>query len=137
MSDAGFAGKVVVVTGASAGVGRATAQAFARRGAKLGLVARGRAGLAAARREIQDLGGEALTVPLDVADSGAVERAAQEVEDRLGPIEVRVNNAMLSVFSPVMEMEPAEYRRVTEVTYLGYVWGTGILGWRTRRSATS
>src|SRR5947209_154311 len=116
--------EVVVITGASAGVGRATAQAFGRRRAKVGLIARGRDGLEAARREIEADGGEALVLPLDVADHDAVEQAAAEVERTFGPIDIWINNAMLSVFSPIMEMKPEEYKRVTEVTYLGYVWGT-------------
>src|SRR5438552_13675530 len=116
--------EVVVVTGASAGVGRATARAFGKRGAKVGLIARGRDGLEAAKREIEADGGEAIVLPLDVADHDAVERAAAEVERAFGPIDIWVNNAMLSVFSPIMEMKPEEYRRVTEVTYLGTVWGT-------------
>src|SRR5438132_8214144 len=116
--------EVVVITGASAGVGRATAQAFGKRKAKIGLIARGRDGLEAAKREIEADGGEAIVLPLDVADHDAVDRAAGEVEARFGPIDIWINNAMLSVFSPIMEMEPDEYRRVTDVTYLGYVWGT-------------
>jgi NAD(P)-dependent dehydrogenase (short-subunit alcohol dehydrogenase family) len=116
--------EVVVVTGASAGVGRATVRKLAERGAHLGLIARGRDGLEAARREVEELGGKALVLPLDVADAEAVEDAAARVERELGPIDVWINNAMLSVFSPVKEMEPEEYRRVTEVTYLGYVYGT-------------
>lgn len=115
---------VVVVTGASAGVGRAVVREFARRGARLGLIARGRAGLEAARREVERWGGEALAFPLDVADAGAVDRAAGEVERIFGPIDFWINNAMVSVFSPVSEMTAEEYRRVTEVTYLGYVHGT-------------
>jgi NAD(P)-dependent dehydrogenase (short-subunit alcohol dehydrogenase family) len=116
--------EVVVITGASAGVGRATARAFAKRGAKIGLIARGRAGLAAAKREVEAAGGKAIVLPLDVSDHDAVERAAEEVERALGPIDIWVNNAMLSVFSPIIEMDPAEFRRVTDVTYLSYVWGT-------------
>ncbi len=116
--------EVVVVTGASAGLGRAIARAFAREGAHVGLVARGRDGLEAARREVEELGGRALVLPLDVADAEAVELAAERVERELGPIDVWVNNAMVSVFSPVKEMRPEEYKRVTEVTYLGYVYGT-------------
>src|SRR5215208_110813 len=111
--------EVVVVTGASAGVGPATARAFARRGAAVGLLARGRDGLEAARREVEELGGRALVLPLDVADAGEVELAASRVERELGPIDVWVNNAMVSVFSPVSEMTVEEYRRVTEVSYLG------------------
>jgi NAD(P)-dependent dehydrogenase (short-subunit alcohol dehydrogenase family) len=116
--------EVVVVTGASAGVGRAIARAFAKRGAKIGLIARGRAGLEAARRDVEHLGGKALVLPLDVSDHEAIEKAAAQVEETFGPIDIWINNAMLSVFSPIMDMQPDEYRRVTEVTYLGYVWGT-------------
>ncbi|HEX2642928.1 MAG TPA: SDR family oxidoreductase [Thermoanaerobaculia bacterium] len=116
--------EVVVVTGASAGVGRATARAFAERGAHIALIARGRDGLEAAKREVEALGGRALALPLDVADADAVEAAAEQVERELGPIDVWVNNAMASVFSPVRETTAEEYRRVTEVTYLGYVYGT-------------
>src|SRR5438105_10403994 len=116
--------EVVVVTGASAGVGRATVRAFARQGAHIGLLARGRAGLEGARRDVERLGGKALVLPTDVADPDQVERAAAAVENELGPIDVWVNDAMCSVFSPAREMTPAEYRRVTEVTYLGFVYGT-------------
>jgi NAD(P)-dependent dehydrogenase (short-subunit alcohol dehydrogenase family) len=116
--------EVVVITGASAGVGRAAARAFAREGACVGLLARGRDGLEAARLEVEELGGRALVLPTDVADADAVERAADAVEREFGPIDVWVNNAMVSVFSPVKEMRPEEYKRVTEVTYLGYVYGT-------------
>ena len=115
---------VVVVTGASAGVGRATAVAFGRAGERVGLIARGRDGLEGARRDVEAAGGEALVVPADVADADAVERAAEAVEDSFGPIDVWVNNAMVAVFSPLARMTAEEYRRVTEVTYLGYVWGT-------------
>jgi short-subunit dehydrogenase len=115
--------EVVVITGASAGVGRATVRAFARQGARLGLLARGRAGLEAARGDVERLGGTALVLPTDVANPEQVEAAAATVEDRLGPIDVWVNNAMCSVFSLVKEMTPADYKRVTEVTYLGYVHG--------------
>ncbi|HUJ14506.1 MAG TPA: SDR family oxidoreductase [Thermoanaerobaculia bacterium] len=116
--------EVVVVTGSSAGVGRATAQAFGKRGARVALIARGRRGLEGARRDVEAAGGEAIVLPLDTSDHDAVDQAASEVEKTLGPIDIWVNNAMLSVFSPIMEMQPDEYRRVTEVTYLGYVWGT-------------
>ena len=116
--------RVVVVTGASAGVGRATATAFARTGARVGLVARGRDGLEGARRDVKAAGGEALVVAADVADHEQVERAAAEVEHSLGPIDVWVNNAMATAFSPFAEIAADEYRRATEVTYLGYVWGT-------------
>jgi NAD(P)-dependent dehydrogenase (short-subunit alcohol dehydrogenase family) len=114
----------VVVTGASAGVGRATACAFAARGARVGLIARGQAGLEGARRDVEAAGGRALTLALDVSDADAVEAAAERVERELGPIDVWVNDAMLSVFSPVKAMKPEEYKRVTDVTYLGYVYGT-------------
>src|ERR687886_2887797 len=116
--------EVVVITGASAGVGRATARAFAREGAYIGLLARGRDGLEGARRDVEESGGKALILPTDVADADAVERAAEAVEREFGPIDIWINNAMASVFSPVKEMRPEEYRRVTEVTYLGTVYGT-------------
>jgi NAD(P)-dependent dehydrogenase (short-subunit alcohol dehydrogenase family) len=116
--------EIVVITGASAGVGRAVARTFGQRRARVGLIARGREGLEAAKREIEAAGGEAIVLPLDVADHDAVERAASEVERAFGPIDIWINNAMLSVFSPIMEMQPDEYRRVTDVTYLGTVWGT-------------
>jgi NAD(P)-dependent dehydrogenase (short-subunit alcohol dehydrogenase family) len=116
--------QVVVITGASAGVGRATARAFARRGARVGLLARGRDGLEGARKEVDSLGGKALAIPTDVADAEQVEAAADAVERELGPIDVWINNAMTSVFSPIAEMAPEEFRRVTEVTYLGAVYGT-------------
>jgi short-subunit dehydrogenase len=116
--------EVVVITGASAGVGRATVREFARKGAWIGLIARGEDGLEAARREVEAAGGKALVLPVDVADAAQVEAAAQKVEAELGPIDVWVNNAMTSVFSPIKEMKPEEFKRVTEVTYLGYVYGT-------------
>jgi NAD(P)-dependent dehydrogenase (short-subunit alcohol dehydrogenase family) len=116
--------EVVVVTGASAGVGRAVVREFARGGTWVGLIARGRDGLDGARREVEESGGRALVLPVDVADAEAVDRAAARVEEELGPIDVWVNNAMVSVFSPAREMTADEYRRVTEVTYLGYVHGT-------------
>ncbi|HEX7049754.1 MAG TPA: SDR family oxidoreductase [Longimicrobiales bacterium] len=116
--------EVVVITGASAGIGRAAVREFARHGADIGLLARGRAGLEAARREVEAAGGRALAIPTDVAESDQVEAAAEAVERELGPIDVWVNNAMASVFSPFKEMTMEEFRRVTEVTYLGYVQGT-------------
>ena len=116
--------EVVVVTGASAGVGRAIVRAFARERAHVALLARGRDGLEGARREVKELGGKALVIPLDVADAEAVEQAAETVEREFGPIDIWINNAMVSVFSPVKLMKPEEYKRVAEVTYLGVVYGT-------------
>jgi short-subunit dehydrogenase len=116
--------QVVVVTGASAGVGRAIAHAFARRGAHLGLVARARDSLEAAAREVRSLGGQALVVPADVADPDQVEAAATAVEDHFGAIDVWVNDAMATIFARVADTDPAEYKRATEVTYLGTVYGT-------------
>lgn len=114
----------MVITGASAGVGRAAVRAFAARGAHIGLIARGTDGLEAARREVEEAGGRAVVLPCDVADAASVESAADQVERELGPIDVWVNNAMVSVFAPILEITPEEYRRVTDVTYLGYVHGT-------------
>jgi NAD(P)-dependent dehydrogenase (short-subunit alcohol dehydrogenase family) len=116
--------EVVVITGASAGVGRAAARKFARHGARIGLLARGTDGLKAARREVEELGSEALIVPTDVANAEQVEAAAARIESEFGEIDIWINNATTSVFSPVKEMTPEEFRRVTEVTYLGYVYGT-------------
>ncbi len=116
--------EVVVVTGASAGLGRAIARHFGSHGARVGLLARGVDGLEGAKREIESSGGKALILPTDVADPDAIERAAAAVVSEFGAINIWVNNAMASVFSPVKEMEPKEYKRVTEVTYLGVVYGT-------------
>jgi NAD(P)-dependent dehydrogenase (short-subunit alcohol dehydrogenase family) len=116
--------RVVVITGASAGVGRATACAFARQGAAVALLARGQAGLGGAQQEVESLGGRALPIAVDVADATQVEAAAERVEQALGPVDVWVNNAMTSVFSPVRAMSPDEFERVTSVTYLGTVYGT-------------
>jgi len=116
--------EVVVITGASAGLGRAIAQRFARDGCAIGLIARGEERLESARAEVEALGGTALALPLDVADPDAVEAAAERVERELGPIDVWINNAMVSIYSPIKETSAAEFRRVTEVTYLGYVNGT-------------
>src|SRR5919204_3228072 len=119
-----LAGQVVVVTGASSGIGRAIARAFAREGARVGLTARNREALEHAAAEVRAAGSEALVLPLDVADAGALEAAAGEIERTLGPIEVWVNDAMVTVLSPIKEMTADEFRRVTEVTYLGTVYGT-------------
>jgi short-subunit dehydrogenase len=116
--------ETVVITGASAGVGRATAREFAKHGASIGLLARGEAGLRAAQEEVEDLGGRALVIPTDVANAGEIEAAAEAVEQCFGPINVWINNAMVSVFSPFQEMDAEEFHRVTEVTYLGTVYGT-------------
>jgi NAD(P)-dependent dehydrogenase (short-subunit alcohol dehydrogenase family) len=116
--------EVVVITGASAGVGRATARAFAKHGAHIGLVARGHEGLKGVQADVEALGGKALALPTDVADHGQVEAAAAAVEEAFGPIDIWVNNAMASVFSPITQMTPEEFKRVTDVTYLGYVYGT-------------
>ena len=116
--------QVVVVTGASAGVGRAVVRRFAQEGAHIGLIARGIDGLEGAKRDVETLGGKAIICQADVADANAVEGAAQKVEDEFGAIDVWVNNATTSVFSPVKQMQPEEYKRVTEVTYLGFVYGT-------------
>lgn len=116
--------EVVVITGASAGNGRGIVRAFAKRGAHIGLLARGQAGLEGAKRDVEALGGKAIIIPTDVSDPDQVERAADLVEQTFGPIDIWVNDAMTSVFSPAKEMKPEEYKRVTEVTYLGYVYGT-------------
>ena len=118
--ESGRSRRIVVVTGASAGVGQAVVRAFAEQGADLALIARGRAGLDAARQEAEAAGSRVLVIPLDIADSEAVEAAAAQVESELGPIDVWVNNAMATVFAPVAQTTAEEYRRVTEVTYLGY-----------------
>ena len=115
---------VVVVTGASAGVGRATVRAFAREGASVGLIARQTEGLENAKREVEQAGGRAVAVPTDVADAKQVEAAAEQIERELGPIDIWVNNAMTTVFSRFVEIEPEEFKRATEVTYLGAVYGT-------------
>jgi len=117
-------GKVVVVTGASGGVGRAVAVAFAERGARVALVARGAAGLDATAEQVKRVGGQPLPVPTDVADAKQAEAAAQRAEDTFGPIDVWVNAAFTSVFSPFEHITDEEYKRVTEVTYLGYVYST-------------
>lgn len=116
--------KVVVITGASAGVGRAVAQEFAGRGWSVGLIARGRGGLEGARRDVEARGGRALVLPADVADAAALDRAADEVVQQFGRIDLWINAAMVTILAPVSEVTPDEFRRVTEVTYLGQVFGT-------------
>lgn len=116
--------EIVVVTGASAGLGRAIAVEFARHGARVALLARGEQGLKAAADEVRNAGGTSFVQVVDVAEADAVESAAENIERELGPIDIWVNNAMVSVFSPVQKMRPEEYKRVTEVTYLGVVNGT-------------
>ena len=119
-----MAREVVVITGSSAGVGRATAQRFARQGAAVALLARGPDGLAGAVADIQAAGGVALAIPVDVSDSAQVEAAAERIEKELGPIDIWINCAMVTIFSPFHQLTPDEYRRSTEVTYLGTVYGT-------------
>jgi len=111
--------QTVVVTGASAGIGRATARLFGERGARVGLIARGQAGLDGAARDVVEAGGTALPISADVSDYDQVRAAARQVEERLGPIDVWVNVAFTSVFAPFEEITAAEFRRVTEVSYLG------------------
>lgn len=127
---------IAVVTGASAGIGRATAVAFARKGWRVALIARGRPGLEAARADVEAAGGDGLVIECDVAQADAVRRAADQVVQRWGPPDVWVNNAMLSVFGPAWDIPPHEWERVTQVTYLGAVNGTlaalGAMGERSR-----
>ncbi|HEY8295850.1 MAG TPA: SDR family oxidoreductase [Micrococcaceae bacterium] len=129
----GFKDQVVVVTGASGGIGRATAVAFGRQGASVALLARGPAGLAGAAKEVEAAGGRALAVPVDTSDHAALDAAATRVEAELGPIAIWVNVAFTSVFAPFTEIKPEEYKRVTEVSYLGYVYGTMIALERMRK----
>ena len=117
-------GEVVVITGASGGIGRATAQRFAKEGARIALLARGRAGLQATAEEVEQLGGEALVLPVDVADAARVEAAAASVEDAFGEIDIWINDAMVTLYAKFLDIEPDEYERATQVTYHGMVWGT-------------
>lgn len=119
-----YRNKVVVVTGASAGIGRAICMEFAKKGAHLALISRNEKRLASLQNDLQQYGIKTITFPLDVADATAIGNAAAGIESRLGAIDIWINNAMVSVFSPIKEMSAAEYKRVTEVTYLGYVYGT-------------
>lgn len=113
-----------MITGASAGLGRAIAHAYAKRGVRVALLARNPEALAAATQECEELGGQAISIPTDVSDAEAVDDAATHIEHELGPIDIWINNAMVSVFSPVKDMEASDYKRVTDVTYLGFVHGT-------------
>jgi NAD(P)-dependent dehydrogenase (short-subunit alcohol dehydrogenase family) len=118
--------QTVVITGASAGIGRATAQLYGRRGARVGLVARGQTGLDGAVRDVERAGGTALAVPTDVADYDQVKEASRRIEDAFGPIDVWINVAFTSVFAPFWEITAEEFKRVTEVSYLGFVYGTRV-----------
>jgi short-subunit dehydrogenase len=119
-----MASEVVVITGASGGVGRAAARRFAAEGAQVALLARGRKGLEATAREVERAGGEALVLPVDVAEHDQVEAAASSIETALGEIDVWINDAMVTVYAEFLDIEPDEFRRATEVSYLGMVWGT-------------
>ncbi|MGN6702189.1 MAG: SDR family oxidoreductase [Burkholderiaceae bacterium] len=116
--------EVVVITGATAGIGRATARAFAERGAHIALVARDQQRLDDTQREVEELGGKAITISADVADHEQMDAAAERAEQELGPIDIWVNNAMATILAPVDKIDPDDYRRVTDVTYHGFVWGT-------------
>lgn len=119
-----FLNKTVVITGASAGLGRAMVREFAKHGANIGLLARGEDGLHAAKKEVEELGGKALVVPTDVANADEVEEAAKKIEEHFGSIDIWINNAMVSVFGPFKKLEAKDFERVTDVTYHGQVYGT-------------
>jgi short-subunit dehydrogenase len=125
--------EVVVITGATGGIGRACVREFAKRGAHIALLARGEEGLESAKHDVESLGGKAIVIPTDVADPEQVERAAERVETELGEIDIWVNDAFTNVFSEFWDITPAEWRRLTDVTYLGYVWGTMSAMKRMRR----
>jgi NADP-dependent 3-hydroxy acid dehydrogenase YdfG len=116
--------RTVVITGASAGVGRAAAHRFARAGARVAMIARDKDALNDVKNEIERLGGTGFVAPADVADSNQVFLAADSILHEFGPFDIWINDAMVTVFSPMWDMTPAEFRRVTEVTYLGMVHGT-------------
>ena len=122
--ESDFKGKTVVITGASAGLGRAMAREFAKHGANVGLIARGIDGLKAANKEVEDLGGKAFIAIADVAHANEIENAAQKIESHFGSIDIWINNAMVSVFAPFEKIEAKDFERVTDVTYLGQVYGT-------------
>lgn len=129
----GYEDRVIVITGASGGIGRAVAREFARPGARIALLARGAKGLAGAAQDVEEAGGEALVIPTDVADADAVERAAALIEQTWGRIDVWVNNAMVTVFGPVAKLSAQDLKRATEVTYLGSAYGTMAALKRMRR----
>lgn len=116
--------KVMAITGASGGIGRATALAFAKQGAAIGLIARNTVALEEVKTEVESRGGRALVLPCDVSEDGALEAAAQKIEETLGSLDIWINGAMVTVFGKVEDMTSAEYRRVTDVTYHGAVFGT-------------
>jgi len=121
-----FKDKTAIITGASAGIGRATALLLASMGAKVGAIARDKEGLASLKQEIEDLGSLIATAPADVSDFAELSQAVDKIQKEIGPMDIWISNAMVSVFSPVADISPEEFRRVTEVTYLGVVWGTKI-----------
>jgi NAD(P)-dependent dehydrogenase (short-subunit alcohol dehydrogenase family) len=117
-------GQVIAITGATSGIGRAIVRRFAKDGSRIALISRGRDGLDGARRDVEAAGGQALVLPTDLAEWDAVKSAASAVEEAFGPIDIWINNAMATIFAPFAEVDPDEFKRATEVTYLGTVWGT-------------